>query len=115
MREAQDRTNAQVNTDFCCRMCRRIAAAVMSAAVVLVLLFSTLYLVEEADHDCTGEDCPICDCMAWCGSFLRQISVDTVVQTASVLLLACGMAETMDLAEGRPVSTLITWKVRLNP
>ena len=39
---------------------KRIAAALIAAAMLLVLLGAALFLIEEAGHDCIGEGCPIC-------------------------------------------------------
>ena len=57
-------------------MRRQRIAAVLAVLVLLALAVSLRCLVCEADHDCTGADCPICACWlcavgcsghwAWC-------------------------------------------------
>ncbi len=42
--------------------------------VLVAVLFSTIYIAAETDHDCSGEDCPVCACMQMCESTLRLIS-----------------------------------------
>ena len=37
----------------------RMFTGLVAAAMVLVLLFSALYIAVEADHSCTGEDCAV--------------------------------------------------------
>ncbi|MBR1854293.1 MAG: hypothetical protein IJ794_14335 [Lachnospiraceae bacterium] len=105
----------QMRASFCHWKCRKLSAIVMIMAVVLMLLFSTVYLVEEADHDCVGENCPVCDCLAWCGNFVRRLSDITVSQVMCLLLIVCGLMTSAELADGISMPTLITWKVRLNP
>ncbi len=92
-----------------------IAVWVMSLTVVFTLLFSAFFLVEEAEHDCTGEDCPVCDCLTWCSTCLHQLYDGTVMQAVSLLVAVWCLVVCRDLAEGIVMPTLVTWKVRLNP
>ena len=39
---------------------RRIFSGLLSAILLFVLLFSSAFVTSEADHDCSGYDCPIC-------------------------------------------------------
>ena len=39
---------------------KRIISLVVAAAVLFVMLYSALYIAAEANHDCVGENCPIC-------------------------------------------------------
>ena len=39
---------------------RRIFSGLLSAILLSVLLFSSAFVASEADHDCSGYDCPIC-------------------------------------------------------
>ena len=39
---------------------RRIFSGLLSAFLLAVLLFSSAFVASEADHDCSGHDCPIC-------------------------------------------------------
>ncbi len=38
----------------------RLAASIMAAVIVAAFVLSLFFVIHEADHDCTGEDCPIC-------------------------------------------------------
>lgn len=50
---------------------KRIAAALIAAAMLLVLLGAALFLIEEAGHDCIGEGCPVCLQMSICRNTLK--------------------------------------------
>ncbi len=50
---------------------KRIAAALIAAAMLLVLLGAALFLIEEAGHDCIGEGCPVCLQMGICRNTLK--------------------------------------------
>ena len=39
---------------------QKISALLISAALIAVLSLSLIFLVKEAGHQCTGEDCPVC-------------------------------------------------------
>ena len=39
---------------------KRIIAILLAATVLFVMLYSALFIAAEADHDCVGENCPIC-------------------------------------------------------
>lgn len=47
---------------------RRIFSGLLSALLLGVLLFSSVLVASEADHDCSGQDCPVClelqDCVS---------------------------------------------------
>ena len=52
----------------------RIAAAVLAAITVLAVIFSSAFIIEHADHDCTGEDCPICEQLCACAQNLKNLT-----------------------------------------
>ena len=41
---------------------RRVIAAAFALVAVFIVLSSSIFMIEHADHDCTGADCPICAC-----------------------------------------------------
>ncbi|MBR3333425.1 MAG: hypothetical protein IKG23_03975 [Clostridia bacterium] len=43
---------------------KRAGAMILCIGLVLVLAVSVVFIVHEADHDCSGEDCPICQAIA---------------------------------------------------
>lgn len=70
----------------------RIVAAVLAVIAVVVMLSSALFIVNHADHDCIGEDCPVCEQLDSCAQNLRNLSV-ALLAAASVVALAfslCG-------------------------
>ncbi len=89
-------------------------AGIMAAMVIFVMLFSAIFVVSHTDHDCAGEDCPICACICLCENLLHG-TVDSsmvssvgilpvVLNTASILISYCVVIS------GTPVSV----KVRMN-
>nr|MCR5719967.1 hypothetical protein [Lachnospiraceae bacterium] len=62
----------------------RITAGIMGLMMLVIVLFSSFYIAAEADHDCCGEDCPICDCIHRCENTLRGIGDGAAVRSAAV-------------------------------
>ena len=93
---------------------KRIAAGIMGIMLLVIVLFSSFYLAAEADHDCTGEDCPICACIQKCENTLRGIGDGTAIQSAAVIpVLFILLFSVLFVAEFSR-ETLVSRKVRLN-
>jgi len=94
---------------------KRIGALLLCIGLVLVLSVSTVFIFHEADHECAGEDCPICRNIAVNIRLLRTIGLAALMLTAVFSLqaahAACGRQDryACDCPE-----TLVSWKIRLN-
>ncbi len=94
---------------------KRAGALLLCIGLVLILSVSTAFIIHEAGHDCSGEDCPIC----------RNIAVNIRLLCAAGLavpvLQAFRLLPVMHTAFGRQgrraylgPETLVRWKIRLN-
>lgn len=54
-----------------------------AALLALVMLFSVLFIVLEADHDCCGEGCSICTQIAACENLLNHLALATAALLAA--------------------------------
>ena len=45
---------------------RRVLSGLCAAFVLATLAFSSVFVTVEADHDCHGQDCPVCQEMQAC-------------------------------------------------
>ena len=61
---------------------RRIGAALLCALLALALLVSSAFMLHAADHDCTGEDCPVCRAIARAESLLRLLGAVLAAEAA---------------------------------
>ena len=52
---------------------RRLAAGILAALVLLAVAASLFVITQEADHDCVGEDCPVCAVIASCRKTLKAL------------------------------------------
>ncbi len=92
----------------------RITAGIMGLMMLVIVLFSSFYVAAEADHDCCGEDCPICAGIRQCENTLRRIGDGVAIQSAAVapviLILFAAAFVNAVVSQDTPVSR----KVRLN-
>ena len=76
-----------------CRRIKRILSGTMAALFLAAMLFSSFFIAVEADHDCTGEDCPICAVVHQCENTLRSVSGGPAVPAIVIpLVLSCLLA-----------------------
>lgn len=93
---------------------RRLNSIIALAAMLVVLLFSSCYIIKEADHDCSGSACPICAMIQQCEDTLRQIGIGTITMIAVAAVVGILFTECSFAAFETSKETLITRKVRLN-
>ena len=92
---------------------KRIAALLLAVTVLLVMLYSALFIAAEADHDCVGENCPICYQINVCQNALKNLSlaVCAVAFAAAFTYTLCRSISAC--ADFTPSYTLVSLKVKL--
>lgn len=95
---------------------QRIFAIIICTTFIIVTLFSILFIIKEADHDCAGEDCYVCECIHHAEQTLNQISQGYIGNGILIfdipLLIALFYIPIFILF--MPCISLISQKVRLN-
>lgn len=87
---------------------------ILALLLALVMLFSAVYIVLEADHDCGGEDCLVCAQLRACEELLRNLLLTAVLLSAAGCL--CALSRVIARAASRFVAchSLIALKVKLS-
>lgn len=94
---------------------KQFVATFIVASVVFATAFSSYLLAAEIDHDCTGEDCPICICIESAAASLQQMSSGAAPLEPAIDLLAVFAIElSFALIIWIRPNTLVSCKVRLN-
>ena len=94
---------------------KRLGALLLCIGLILVLSVSTAFMIHEADHDCTGEDCPVCRNIAIHIRLLRTIGLAALILPAFFSLPAVYTAfGRRDRYACFGPETLVSWKIRLN-
>lgn len=55
------------------------AAILICMAFLFVMLTSFFYIAKEENHNCTGEDCPVCACIHQAGQNLKNLGTGLAV------------------------------------
>ncbi|MER1992639.1 MAG: hypothetical protein ABS897_01325 [Eubacteriales bacterium] len=94
---------------------KRAGALLLCIGLVLILSVSTAFIIHEADHDCSGEDCPICRNIAINIRLLCTAGLAALVLPAFRLLPDAHAAYSLrDRYAYFSLETLVRWKIRLN-
>jgi hypothetical protein len=94
---------------------KHVRALLLCAGFILVLFVSSAFLIHEADHDCCGEDCPICRTIAMTTALMRAF-----LMIAAVWLLSFAMAAATSARNGSDTArfgvsdTPVSRKIRMN-
>lgn len=93
---------------------KRIQTAI-AALLVGVLLLCALFIVAEAHHHCTGDECAVCACIRLCERVLHPLLSPGAVSAfrgtpALLFALAAALLWSVPAAKASPVSE----KVRIN-
>ena len=68
---------------------KKHSAAIICAAFVLFALMISLFVIaDESDHDCIGENCPVCAVIALCQNTLKTLG-DALIAAAVVFACFC--------------------------
>lgn len=92
----------------------RAAAGVMGIMILVVVLFSALYIAAEADHGCGGEGCAICSFIRQCENNLRQFGSGTAAQLAVIAPILIVLLTAVFFVTAIFQDTPVSRKVRLN-
>ncbi len=93
---------------------KRIVAGILGMLMLFFTLFSAFYIIAEADHDCTGDDCPICACIHQCEDTIYQTADRIVPQITIVLPVTFILVTVFHFAIRFSQETLVSRKIRLN-
>ncbi|MGN0571418.1 MAG: hypothetical protein ACI4K9_04480 [Candidatus Fimenecus sp.] len=93
---------------------KRIAAILLAVTVLFVMLYSALFIAVEANHDCVGENCPICYQINVCQNVLKNLSL-AVCATAFAAAFTHILCGSISICTDSVQSyTLVSLKVKLS-
>lgn len=55
-------------------------AMILAISTISLIILSVCYIVKETNHDCTGEDCPVCVQIEQCLNNFRTLGTGTEIQ-----------------------------------
>lgn len=97
------------------RMTGKKILLIASGLVFLIVLpCSAFFILHEANHDCTGDSCPICACIHLAEQTSRQLYAETAMQARTPLPPPLPAAMLIPVAVLATHPTLIKQKTRIN-
>lgn len=92
----------------------RILAVLLAVMVLVVMLYSALFIAAEADHDCVGKGCPICYRINICQNILKSLSL-AVCATAPAAAFTYTLCRRISVCTDITASySLVSLKVKLS-
>ena len=91
---------------------KRILTAVTMFMIVFVVIYASFYIAYETEHECTGDDCPICCQIEIYESALKNIA-SAVVAAAAAVVFGYGSC-VVRCAEIISARTLVSLHVKLS-
>lgn len=93
---------------------RHFISALILVVFSFVIFGSACFIIEHADHECSGEDCPYCMELAVCGKILQSLG-NAVPAAAATIILVTAFFDTQRSIFTYSIdhNTLISLKVEL--
>ncbi|MCR5233870.1 MAG: hypothetical protein K6E53_08170 [Lachnospiraceae bacterium] len=92
----------------------RITSGIMAVMMLVVILVSSFFIAAHTDHDCTGEDCPICACIQQCENTIRRIGSGITAESAVIIPVLISLLIISFCVPSFQRDTPVSAKVRLN-
>ena len=93
---------------------KRLIALSISLLLVFVMLASQFFVVFEAEHDCSGEDCPVCRFLAIVENTLKKFTLAIWPMVALLLARAPIVKLQSSLGEALCKKDPVSLKVKLS-
>lgn len=92
----------------------RALLLLLAVALICTMLFSAFYIAVEAEHDCIGEHCRICDQIGVCIQSLKTLSVSVTAAVCTAVLLYIVFSLIFRTVSFATFGTLVLLKVKLS-
>lgn len=87
---------------------------ILSAVMFLLMAFSAFYIAEETVHECSGEECPICECLQICEGILYETQGARLIIISALIAYALICRIGMNGSTFFSFDTLVSEKVRMD-
>lgn len=94
---------------------RKGIALICSISILFITFVSSLYILKEANHTCSGDDCPICACIHQAESALHILANQKPVEICiKAPVFQCVQMLMVYLGVVLVYPSLVMLKIRLN-
>lgn len=93
---------------------KRHIAAILCIVLLFVTFASLFYIAKEENHQCTGDDCPVCACVHQAEQNLKNLGTGFIAEFCAIFVVLSGSTTVCAYAEELFFTSLVSQKVRLN-
>ena len=93
---------------------RRVLSGLCAAFVLATIAFSSAFVAADADHDCRGHDCPVCQEMQTCVANFQLLGSSSVSGEIPLPTIALSSVEAVPCARRAPATTLQSLDVKFD-
>ena len=93
---------------------KKMLTALMTVILVMSVFVSLVYVIEEADHECSGNDCPVCMTLSICRRNIQGIVTITAVGVILIFTLHTVLQSCIICTAENNGLSLIRQKIRMN-
>ena len=93
---------------------KRHIAAILCIVLLFVTFASLFYIAKEENHQCTGDDCPVCACVHQAEQNLKNLGTGLIAEFCAIFVVLSGSATVRAYVEELFFTSLVSQKVRLN-
>lgn len=91
----------------------KIIAIFLSMIILLTIFMSYQLIIYEADHDCTGNNCPVCQEIEQAINFINEVKVIPLATLAMIVFEICRNLCKLSIDSRNFSNTLVSLKVEL--
>ena len=105
-----------LSVDYKSKQNKLLSGISLFVCVVLIvgMLFSSFFVAAKHNHQCHGENCPICQMVAICESFLDNVGAGAFIYAAVLFTILFVYTAGILSNYAFKAPTLVSQKVRLN-
>lgn len=93
---------------------RRLLTMILVVLFAAALIFSAVFLAAEANHDCHGENCQICQQIVICARILGLFALALIAAKAAAHGRFFAFDDDRDASSAARCCTLISQKIKLS-
>lgn len=93
---------------------RRYMNVIICCMFIFVTFASLFYIIKEADHDCVGDDCPVCACIHQAEQTLKNVSAGVVSIFAISVIILTDRIQRYAYRTDFYADSLVSLKVRMD-
>ncbi|MCR5623995.1 MAG: hypothetical protein K6G11_01995 [Lachnospiraceae bacterium] len=92
----------------------KIMAFVLISIIVITSMVSEFFIAEEFEHDCCGEDCPVCSVLECCDNIIHRLWDGGIIFFFCIFLAFVATVKILPFICKFERKTLVSVKVRLD-